>query len=112
LAQNLYNNGSQFAGAWNFGPYDSDSKSVEYVVDLLIAKWGGNAYWQKDGDLAPHEAQFLALDCTKAQTQLGWQPRWNLHVAIEKIVSWHKACNDGRDMTKETLSQIGDYQNS
>jgi CDP-glucose 4,6-dehydratase len=112
LAQNLYNNGSQFAGAWNFGPSDSDSRSVEYVVDLLIAKWGGGACWQKDGDLAPHEAQFLALDCTKAQTLLGWQPRWNLNVAIEKIVSWHKACNDGRDMTKETLSQIGDYQNS
>jgi CDP-glucose 4,6-dehydratase len=112
LAQNLYMHGSPFVGAWNFGPLDADSRSVEYVVDLLIDQWGGSARWQQDGAPTVHEAQLLALDCTKAYELLGWRPRWSLPTAIEKIVSWHKAFNNGQDMLKETLSQIDDYQNS
>jgi CDP-glucose 4,6-dehydratase len=112
LAQNLYTHGSKFAGAWNFGPVDSDSRSVKYVVDLLIDKWGSGACWHQDAALAVHEAQLLSLDCTKAYTLLSWRPRWSLPTAIEKIVSWHKAFNNGQDMLKETLCQINDYQNS
>jgi len=112
LAQNLYMHGSPFVGAWNFGPLDADSRSVEYVVDLLIDQWGGSARWQQDGAPTVHEAQLLALDCTKAYELLGWRPRWSLPIAIEKIVSWHKAFNNGQDMLKETLFQIDDYQNS
>ena len=35
-----------------------------------------------DGD-HPHEAHYLKLDCSKARTGLGWQPRWGLEKALD-----------------------------
>lgn len=112
LAENLYTHGSPFVGAWNFGPIDSDAQSVSYVADLLVKEWGDSACWKQNGASTLHEAKFLALDCTKAREQLGWQPRWNLPIAIEKIVAWHKAFNSGQGMFAITLSQIAAYQHS
>ena len=112
LAQNLFNRGPDFVGAWNFGPANSEAQTVKFVVDLLIKEWGDTARWQQDGAPTPHEAHFLALDCTKANAQLGWTPRWNLSTTIQKVVSWHKAYIDGQDMTAVSSSQIDAYQNS
>ena len=112
LAENLYTHGAPFVGAWNFGPIDSDAQSVSYVADLLVKEWGDSACWKQNGASTLHEAQFLALDCTKAREQLGWQPRWTLPIAIEKIVAWHNDFNSGQGMFAITLSQIAAYQHS
>ena len=43
LAQHLHEKPIEIAGAWNFGPYDADAKSVRKVVEKLAAAWGGGA---------------------------------------------------------------------
>ncbi|MBT8558174.1 CDP-glucose 4,6-dehydratase [Polynucleobacter paneuropaeus] len=113
LAQALYGeDGDQFASAWNFGPSDSDNRSVEEVVDLLIAEWGAPASWKKEGLEQPHEAHLLKLDCSKAIQQLNWIPRWNLETATKKIVQWQKAYEAKENMWEVSLAQINQYINT
>ena len=111
LAQALYEQNSAVASGWNFGPRDEDSRSVQEVVELLISGWGKKACWKKEGSEQPHEAHFLKLDCTKARTQLGWFPRWNLEIAVKKIIEWQKAFEEKQDMRLVSISQINDYIN-
>ena len=43
---------------------------------MFCQKWGEGAIWGKhDEEGAPHEANFLKLDCSKIKTILGWKPR-------------------------------------
>ncbi len=109
LAQALYDQGSPFASGWNFGPCDEDSRPVQEVVDLLISSWGYSASWEKEGSEHPHEASLLKLDCSKARTQLGWIPKWNLETATQKIVQWQRAYQAKENMQEVSLSQINDY---
>jgi CDP-glucose 4,6-dehydratase len=112
LAERLYLDGTAFAESFNFGPYDSDAKPVEWIIERLCQVWGGGASWRLDGQPQPHEATYLKLDCSKAHSRLAWRQRWNLEQAIEKIVHWHQAGNKGCDMRDTTLAQIASYQNT
>lgn len=112
LAQALYENGSSYASAWNFGPRDDDAKSVQEVIDLLIAKWNKNAAWSLDGVEQPHEAHLLKLDCSKANTKLKWLPRWDLETAIEKIVDWEQSFRQKENMRALSLKQINQYMST
>jgi CDP-glucose 4,6-dehydratase len=109
LAQALYEGGSIFNGAWNFGPNYIDARSVREVIELLISKWGAAASWQQDGRLAPHEAHFLKLDCSKSFQELSWSPRWTLEKAIEAIVQWQSVFRNKDDVLSVMHSQIQDY---
>lgn len=111
LAQALYEQGPAFASGWNFGPQDEDNRSVQEVIDLLITVWGESAGWLKEGSEHPHETNLLKLDCSKARTQLGWLPKWNLEIATQKIVEWQKAYQAKKNMQKVSLAQINQYMN-
>lgn len=112
LAQALYEKGTPFAQGWNFGPRDSDARTVEEVVDLLISAWGAPASWIQDPIEQPHEAHSLKLDITKANKQLGWAPKWSLETAIEKIAQWQNSYQNKQDMIEISLSQIQSYSQS
>jgi CDP-glucose 4,6-dehydratase len=112
LAEKLYTHGPANAEGWNFGPHDTDARPVRWIIERMTQVWGEGASWALDGQPQPHEATSLKLDCSKARARLGWQPRWDLGVTIEKIVEWHKALEQGADMRQTTLSQINTYQNS
>lgn len=86
LAEKLINDGPQWNGGWNFGPYDRDAKTVEWICDQMVELWGGGANWRADGAQHPHEANYLKLDCSKANTVLGWTPQWNLQQTLRSIV--------------------------
>ncbi len=112
LAQVLYEKGPIFASGWNFGPRDEDNRSVQEVVDLMISNWGESASWEKLGLEQPHEANFLKLDCTKARMQLGWIPKWNLEIAVQKIIQWQRAFQANQNMQEFSIAQINDYMSS
>lgn len=112
LVQALYEQGSIFASAWNFGPHDEDNRSVQEVVELVISQWGDFASWKKEGSEQPHEANLLKLDCSKARTQLGWIPKWDLETAIQKIVEWQKAFQAKESMQEVSLAQINQYMSA
>lgn len=109
LLQALYEHGSTYASGWNFGPNDQDNCQVQEVIDLLISKWVNSARWEKEGLDQPHEANLLKLDCSKARNYLGWSPKWNLEIAVQKIVDWQKSFLDKENMQKISLAQINQY---
>ena len=109
LAERLCRDGATFAESWNFGPMEGDNRPVQWIVECLTGRWGSGAGWQLDGQLQPHEASYLKLDCSKALARLGWRPRWNLTEALDRVVSWHKAHLDGQDMRVVTQRQITEY---
>lgn len=110
LAQKLFEEKNQYAEAWNFGPNENDAKSVQWIVESLISKWGGNCKWRKDLNEQPHEASYLKLDCSKVKQKLGWQPKWTLDEALLQIVAWQKAYMQNKNMRDTTLNQIDQYQ--
>jgi CDP-glucose 4,6-dehydratase len=109
LARRLYEDGQNFAEAWNFSPVEEDARPVHWIADYLTRAWGDGASWAQDGREHPHEATYLKLDSSKARARLGWRPRWSLPVALDRIVAWQRACLDGADLVTTCLAQIEEY---
>lgn len=109
LAQRLYENGELFGEGWNFGPNDHDAKPVEWIVKNMCDKWGNHASYEVNQYVHVHEAHHLKLDCSKAQTKLDWQPRWNLEQALIKIIEWVHAYQEKEDMRDICIKQIKEY---
>ncbi len=110
LAQRLYERGNLFEGAWNFGPRDEDCKSVEWIIEHLVKKWGGDASWLHDEKEHPHEARFLKLDCSKAKAELNWEPNWRLEHTLSLIIDWHKKWISREDMKIVSLKEIEEFK--
>ena len=109
LAELLYIHGKMFSESWNFGPSDSDSRSVGYIVETMSTKWGHKVPWLQDNSELVHESKNLTLDISKARARLKWLPRWSLDHALDQVIHWHRAWLGGEDMRKLCLSQIVNY---
>lgn len=119
LAQKLYAHGTQFSGAWNFGPQYTGAKTVEWIVEYLAARWQTSAAkdasapatprWETDRGEHPHEAQMLKLDWTKASLELGWHPRLSIAQALDLTLEWYGAILAGGSAREKCLSQLEAY---
>lgn len=110
LAERLWADGQQFASGWNFGPSEDDARPVEWIVAHMARLWGEGAAWELDASPAPHEAHYLKLDCSRARTLLGWQPRLDLAKALEWTVEWYRTCLHEGDLRAITEQQIRQYE--
>lgn len=110
LAEKLWTDGTQFAEEWNFGPDVDDVRSVSWIVDFMVSKWGNGAAWIKDEGAHPHEANLLMLDCTKAKRLLGWTPRLRLAHTLDWIIEWNRAWMAGESARKCSETQIARYE--
>ena len=106
IAAMQYEDG-KYAGCYNVGPDDMDCFQTGALVDLFVKKWGEGISWINMHDGGPHEAGFLKLDCSKLKNTFGWQPRWNLEMAVEKTVEWAKAwrANDEKNAVAEIMDK-------
>lgn len=95
--------------AWNFGPTVANTRTVAQLVDTLVNRWGAGQWKDVSNGAAPHEAGLLRLDISKAESELGWRPRWNFETAIEKTVDWYRLVSRGADPADLCLSQIAEY---
>lgn len=109
LAQRLFEGDRGFADAWNFGPYDEDAKTVEWVVARMCELVPENKGYIIDGKPQPHEAAYLKLDCSKARQILGWKPQWPLEIALQRVVEWTMEYSKVADMKRVSLDQIRSY---
>lgn len=109
LAERLWTEGDTVADGWNFGPDERDARSVQYVVEQMIDRWGDGAAATIDEGSHPHEATYLRLDCSKAHALLGWRPRLPLDDALAWTVEWYRGVNDGADPRSVTLDQVHRY---
>ena len=77
------------ASAFNFGPGANSNLPVRKLVDEILKIWPGR--WEQTGQPdAPHEAEKLNLDITKAADLLHWFPIWSFaesHPKNRRLVS-------------------------
>ena len=109
LAQRLFADGASFAEAWNFGPSYEKPWPVDRLVDRIAGAFPGFT-WEKDGDIQPHEANYLSLESTKARVRLDWQQKWPVETALDQTIVWYKAWLQGSNLRSISLEQIGEYE--
>ena len=102
------------AGFFNVGPDEMDCITTGELADLFVEKWNRDTdkkiKWINVSEAnAPHEANFLKLDCTKIKNAFGWMPRWHVDQAIEKTVEWSKAYMEGKDIPECMDRQIREF---
>ena len=102
--------GHRFAvGGWNFGPRQDSTRTVEELVGRIIETWGEGT-WRDVSDIAaPHEAKTLRLDCSKAEEELSWWPRWDFDETVRRTVNWYRAILQGCNAKDACMMDIADY---
>lgn len=97
------------AGNYNVGPDDCDCVTTGELVDLFCKHWQ-YAPWQNVSEKnAPHEANFLKLNCAKLKSTFHWAPVWHIDDAVAKTVEWSKAYVLGEDATAVMDRQIKEF---
>lgn len=109
IAQRQYEDKS-VSGWYNIGPDDCDCVTTKQLVELFKEKWGeGFSYLNRAEEGAPHEANFLKLDCSKLKAVFGWKPQWHIDEATQKTVDWTRVYLTGGDVPSEMDKEIKEY---
>lgn len=118
----------RYAGYYNVGPDDCDCVTTGELVTMFCDECNrhkgldSELKWEKSSEEnAPHEANFLKLDCSRIKKVFGWQPMWNIRKAVGQTVNWTKVWLDSKELSSdervklvslEMDKQIRDYFNS
>ena len=109
IAQKQYED-KKYAGFYNVGPDDCDCVTTGELVVLFCKYWGGSAAWENQAEAnAPHEANFLKLDCSKIKATFGWKPRWHIEECMEMTTRFSKVWLNGGDVPAEMEWEIGTF---
>lgn len=109
IAQRQYEDPA-LQGYYNVGPDDCDCVTTGELVDLFCKHWGDGAAWENQAEAnAPHEANFLKLDCSKIKTVFGWKPRWHMDTCMEMTCRFSKIWLSNGDIPKEMDYEIESF---
>jgi CDP-glucose 4,6-dehydratase len=108
IGQNLLEEKVEFGEAWNFGPSDEGSITVEEVVQNVKKHWDKIDYEINFDPNQLHEANLLKLDCSKAHILLKWKDVWDSKTTFEKTVKWYKSYYENNE-TILTLDDLESY---
>jgi len=109
LAEKLWKHKSEFAESWNFGPDGDDVKPVSWIVKEIGKLWGDDVQTDTDNLNYKHEAKFLKLDCSKAKSKLGWNPKIKLEKGLKLTVDWYKQYAQKNELREFTEKQIDEH---
>ncbi len=109
IAQKQYED-IRYAGYYNVGPDDCDCVTTGELVNLFCKTWGEGACWENQAEAnAPHEANFLKLDCSKLKAAFGWAPRWHMDECMEMTCRFSKVWLSGGDIPAEMDREIAEF---
>jgi len=99
-----------FDGGWNFGPETDSFVPVGEIATAAMTNWGANGTWIADPNDKLHEAQLLALDSTRAKTELAWSNLLGVEDALIWTLNWFRNIDSGASARDATIQQIGEFQ--
>lgn len=79
----------KLASAWNFGPDSNGEISVGNLVERAGRHWDA-VRAVVDPTAHPHEAKVLRLDTSKAKSELGWHPVWDIDTTLSRTLTWYR----------------------
>ena len=110
LAEKLWEEQNKYSEGWNFGPDKNEIKSVSWIIEKFNEFWKNKIDWTIDKNEL-HEANNLILNCQKAKTKLGWNPKVDMETTIKWTIEWYERYFDKEDMKKITEEQIEKFHN-
>jgi CDP-glucose 4,6-dehydratase len=110
LAEKQWVDGCLSASAFNFGPPSDRSQTVQWIVERLAERWGEGAGWTRETAPQPHEAGYLKLDSSLAQSVLGWQPKLGLETTLDWTAEWYRAYYQQDDMRALTMEHVRRFE--
>lgn len=112
IAQKQYEDPA-YQGYYNVGPDDCDCVTTGELVDLFCRTWVNGATWENQAENnAPHEANFLKLDCSKIKSTFGWRPRWHIDECMRMTCRFSKVWLAGGDIPAEMDKEICEFMES
>jgi CDP-glucose 4,6-dehydratase len=101
-------------GYYNVGPDDKDCVTTEELVELFKSKWNSAnstkfSWCDCSNPNAPHEANFLKLDCSKIKSTFGWKPILSIDDAINLVCEFTRVYLDKKDIVEEMDREITLY---
>jgi CDP-glucose 4,6-dehydratase len=109
IGQKLLEEELEFSDAWNFGPDNEGSISVEQVVKNVQKHWDKIDYEINCDPNNLHEANLLKLDCSKAHILLNWKSVWSSDKTFEKTVLWYKQYYENNSIA--SMNDLNNYVN-
>lgn len=101
----------KYQGFYNVGPDDSDCVTTGDLVELFCKCWGDDAKWENQAEKdAPHEANFLKLDCSKVKATFGWKPRWHINKCMDMVCRFSKVWISGGNVPAEMDREINEFR--
>ena len=98
--------------AFNFGPQESSSQTVQVLVDEILSNWNGK-WVDNSSTLTVHEASMLKLDIAKARNQLNWYPVWSFKDAISETINWYKMVHvDNKSAEECTRANLSKFESA
>ena len=100
----------KYADYYNVGPDECDCVTTGALVDMFCKYWGEGAVWENIAEKnAPHEANFLKLDCSKVKATFGWQPRWHIDECMDMTCRFSKVWLSGGNIPEEMDKEIKEF---
>lgn len=88
----------EFATSFNFGPEVSGNLRVEEVLKIAKNFWDKISYQHKIDLNAPHEANLLMLDTSKAKKMLSWNSLLTTEESIKMTIEWYKSFYNKKEL--------------
>ena len=109
IAQKQYED-INYQGYYNVGPDDCDCVTTGDLVDLFCKYYGEDAKWENICESnAPHEANFLKLDCSKLKKTFNWKPRWHIDECMKMTCRFSKIWLSNEDISIEMDKEIEEF---
>ncbi|MGB7566398.1 MAG: CDP-glucose 4,6-dehydratase [Chitinivibrionales bacterium] len=114
LGASLSVKGQDFSGPWNFGSLSAQSRTVEELVNELIAAWGAGAVKYCDPEKPrPKEAEYLHLNSSKATRFLGWKRIFTFREAVKNTVDEYRIMEHAgpEELFRDRIGRIKSFEN-
>jgi len=111
LGQHALESNTIVSDAWNFGPNDESTKTVQSLVEAIKENWNKVDFKILNLTNQLHEATLLKLDCSKAEHYLKWKPVWEFHQTLFYTTNWYKDCieNPSLNMAERSKKDLDIY---
>jgi CDP-glucose 4,6-dehydratase len=94
---------------WNVGPLNDDATFTSREFTQIYLEARGSSANIVQSQTLEKETDFLRLDTTQIQRELGWRPKLSSEEAISLTANWHKRVQLGEGEMAVTRSQVDEY---
>lgn len=109
LAMNLFLEGKNNSGGWNFGPIGTTNQTVRTLVEKMIEITQAGSYEAPELNSKFHEASLLNLDISKAMYKLNWKPVLSFDETVIFTVDGYQTDNFEKTILEQRSDQISNY---